>query len=157
MNCISVAFSRVAVNWTHSSIIIIINRKVHKHFICSSVLSATQTSHHLPNTSQATSSRMGLIKKAIAIGGIYYVAKKVTESQKEPQHANAQQQNSNASNFPQQQQQQTREQSPMNTSRAVGHQSYCNGQCGGQCSFTASEQHGYEAKAPVYEEKAALA
>lgn len=92
---------------------------------------------------------MGLIKKAIVIGGIYYVAKKVHESHKETQNANTQQQVSNAL-CPQQQQQQQ----PLATSRAVGHQSYCNGQCGGQCSFNASEQYGYEAKAPVYQEKA---
>lgn len=97
---------------------------------------------------------MGLIKKAIAIGGIYYVAKKVTESHKETQNANANaKQQTCGAPFPQQQQ---REQSPtpMTSSRAIGHQSYCNGQCGGQCSFNAAEQHGYEAKAPVYEEKA---
>jgi hypothetical protein len=95
---------------------------------------------------------MGLIKKAIAIGGIYYVAKKVTESHKETQNANANaQQQTSSAPLPQQQQ---RESSPVTSSRAIGHQSYCNGQCGGQCSFNAAEQHGYEAKAPVYEEKA---
>jgi hypothetical protein len=95
---------------------------------------------------------MGLIKKAIAIGGIYYVAKKVHESHKETQNASAQQQATDAP-YPQQQQQQQQQQ-PLATSRAAGHQSYCNGQCGGQCSFNASEQHGYDAKAAVYEEKA---
>jgi hypothetical protein len=99
---------------------------------------------------------MGLIKTAVALGGIYFIAKKVTEKQ----------QNGHCRNQQQPQQQVSRaidEQSlpasvpqtkSMVTSGAAGHASYCNGQCGGRCSFNASEQYGYEGKAPVYEEKA---
>ena len=109
---------------------------------------------------------MGLIKKAIAIGGIYYVAKKVHESHKETQqcaNTNTQQQPSANTPYPQQRQHQPeseQQQQPLNTSRALNsntaHQSYCNGQCGGQCSFDAAEQYGFEVetKAPVYQEKA---
>ena len=89
---------------------------------------------------------MGLIKKAIAIGGIYYVYKKVNESKNGNQQCGNNQQNLPVA--PPQQQ-------PVTTTRAVGHQSYCNGQCDGKCSFNASEQYGYEAKAPMYDEKAA--
>ena len=88
---------------------------------------------------------MGLIKKAIAIGGVYYVYKKVNEN-KTNQQCNGGQQSPPAA--PSQQQSAT-----MTTLKAVGHQSYCNGTCGGQCSFDASERHGFEAKAPAYDEK----
>ena len=105
---------------------------------------------------------MGLIKKAIAIGGIYYVAKKVHESHKESETQCST--NPNTTSPQQQQQRQQPEQQqrqqplPLNTSRSIntaGHQSYCNGHCGGQCSFNAAEQYGYgvQEKAPVYQEK----
>jgi hypothetical protein len=99
---------------------------------------------------------MGLIKKAIAIGGIYYVAKKVHESHKESETQCST--NPNTTSLQQRQQPEQQQPLPLNTSRAIntaGHQSYCNGHCGGQCSFNAAEQYGYGAqeKAPVYQEK----
>jgi hypothetical protein len=97
---------------------------------------------------------MGLIKKAIAIGGIYYVAKKVHESHKESETQCST--NPNTTSLQQRQQPEQQQPLPLNTSRAIntaGHQSYCNGHCGGQCSFNAAEQYGFQEKAPVYQEK----